>query len=61
MREEQLQRCTDCGGKPYVSVSGYIHISCDKCDALVEVEHTSYEAAYFYWEVIQNQKAGRET
>lgn len=55
-----IKDCTDCGGKAYITNSDYIHIGCDRCDDQIEIQHSSYEAAYFYWNMVQTQKVKNE-
>ena len=58
---KDLKACTECGGKPAIQEPDYIYISCDRCDALVDIPHLSYEAAYWYWDMVQTQKEERES
>lgn len=57
----ELKDCAECGGKPITHQPDYVYISCDQCDACVEIPHISYEAAYWYWNMVQTQKEERES
>lgn len=60
-KQNKLSVCTDCGGKPRITLTDNFYIACSKCDYGCDRAHSTLKNAEWWWEQSQKTKRRNES